>query len=246
MINKKIKGANMKTIKFIFLLVVMTAITINYCLSSESNNQAKPNNSIKPDTAAIRIQNTKALSIIRFGDKIKLDDNGIPIEIQSNLSKGLTSTDIVEKVFQFFEINKDIFGIENPKNEFIVDAVLEDEIQAVKFHWTVNGVKVASNFRVLFSKDGLPIYYSGKIYPEARLINTKPSISEEQAKQIAMNDSLNTGQESTFMDMELVIGKFKDNKFQLAWTFGISNSRPWIYAIDAHSGEILVRTSAIR
>jgi len=215
--------------------------------ASENSGQNSQKEKVPLDSAALRIQNVKALAIGRFGNRIKFDKYGIPIEITGNLSKGLTGTDVVEKAYQFFELNKDLFQIEKPRQELVIRQVIREELSTVKFYWAIDGVKVNyGGYFLQFSRDGSLYNVEGQIDPEARSINTKPSISEEQAKQIAMNDSLNTGQESTFMDMELVIGKFKDNKFQLAWTFGISNSRPWIYAIDAHTGEILVRTTAIR
>jgi hypothetical protein len=93
-------------------------------LASENSTQILQKEKAPLDSAAIRIQNVKALAIGRFGDRIKFDKYGIPIEITGNLSKGLTGTDVVEKAYQFFEINKDIFQIDQPRQELVIREVI--------------------------------------------------------------------------------------------------------------------------
>lgn len=238
------KIRNILTGLFCFLCLGLTP------LASE-NGESNPQKKKAPiDTVAIKIQNAKALAISRFGDKIKFDENGIPYEIGGDLSKGITSTDMVEKVYQFFEINKDIFGIEDPKSELKIDAVNKDEIHAVKFHRTVNGIKVASNFSILFTKDGKPHNYSGKLYPEAKSIDTNPKLSEEQAIQIALNDS--KAYQTTVENVksaELIIGRFSAT-LRLAWAINVSKLDSVIfnsdYFIDAQNGKILDMKTRIR
>jgi Zn-dependent metalloprotease len=240
----------MKIPKFELSMILFLALTMNYCYASENSQMPESNKTVPLDSATIKIQNAKALAIGRFGDRIKFDGNGIPYEIGGDLSKGITSTDMVEKVYQFFEINKDIFGIEDPKTELKIDAVNKDEIQAVKFHWTVNGVKVASNFSILFTKDGKPHNYSGKLYPEAKSIDTNPKLSEEQAKQIALDDSraYHTTVENV-KSIELIIGKF-DDCLKLAWAINVCKLDSVIfnsdYYIDAQNGKILDIKTRIR
>jgi len=215
-------------------------------LASENSTQILQKEKAPLDSAAIRIQNVKALAIGRFGDRIKFDKYGIPIEITGNLSKGLTGTDVVEKAYQFFEINKDIFQIDQPRQELVIGEVIKEATSTVKFYWVLNGVKVQyGGYFLQFSRDGSLYNVEGQVDPEARSINTKPSISEEQAKQIAINDSLNAGKPAEIKEMELLIGRFK-GEIKLAWTFYLTNSLSWHYAIDAHTGEILVHAPGFR
>jgi bacillolysin len=231
-------------------MILFLAFTMNYCYASESSQMPVSNKAVPLDSATIKIQNAKALAIGRFGDKIKFDENGIPIEIGGDLSRGITATDLSEKVIQFFEINKDIFGIEEPKTELKIDAVYKDEIRAVKFHFTVNGIKIASNFSILFTKDGIPHSYSGKIYPEAYELSTTPSITEEQAKQIALDDSkaYHTTIENV-KSLELIIGRFDDG-LRLAWAINVNKIGSKLinsdYFIDAQTGKILDVETRIR
>jgi Zn-dependent metalloprotease len=224
-----------------------------YAVSSESSNQISPNKTVQPDSATLKIQNAKALAISKFGDRIKFDKNGIPIEIEGDLSKGLTETDIVDKAYQFFEINKDIFRLTEPKTELKVYDVHRDDIPVVKMYWAVNGVKVASNLRIVFSKNGSPFYFAGKIDPEARTINTNPAISEDQAKAIVIKDmdKVKDGcpedAQTEIKNATLIIGRF-DEELKLVWGLSVVKClNGYGYWIDAQTGKILESgSSAIR
>lgn len=220
--------------------------------ASENSGQNSQKEKVPLDSAALRIQNVKALAIGRFGNRIKFDKYGIPIEITGNLSKGLTCTDPVDQAYQFFEINKDIFQIASPREEFTIREVIKDDLfSTVKFYWTVNGTKVRyAGYFLQFSKNGSLYNISGQIDPEARNLVTQPTISKEQAGQLALNDS--KAYQTTIENIkstELTIGRF-NNVLRLAWIINVCKLDSVLfnsdYYIDAQNGEILSIQTRIR
>jgi Zn-dependent metalloprotease len=189
----------------------------------------------------------------RYGSKFKLDNNGIPTSITGNLSSGLTAKDPVDIVYEFFEKNKDIFQLQNPRQELILIDSISDGIvgPTVRMAWAVNGVKVGCpEFRAQFSKASGLYEIDGDICPDARKINTNPIIGEEQAKQFVVNDTKNLGSKlGDVKSSQLIIAKFNDS-FKLAWIINIVRMDSLIintdYYIDATNGDILAKKSKIR
>jgi Zn-dependent metalloprotease len=219
---------------FLFLLV----------LSSESNRQISSPKTTLDDSVTIRIQNVKALAISRFGDRIKFDDDGIPVEIEGDLSKGITAKGAADQSYQFFEINKDIIGIQNPRDVLIVDDVHFEGAIVVKLHLEISRIRIPSNFTLTFTKEGILYRYSGGIDPEARKIDLHPAISEEQAIEITLNDSkaYHTTTENA-KSLGLTIGRFDDGILKLTWMINVrkfdSVAFDYNYCIDAKTGKIL-------
>lgn len=186
-------------------------------------------------------------------DKDTSKGNSIPDSTALNSSGSIASAigenEFINKAFAFLEENTAHYKISNPRAEFIVDGIINDSGWCtVILNQVKDGVKVkhghySINFRSSnpLSFNDIKGYYDNK----ARNVDTKPIISEEQAKQIALNDTLNAGKSSDILDMELIIGRFNNN-LKLAWTFGLVNDWSWNYAIDAKTGEILVSASAFR
>jgi hypothetical protein len=184
----------------------------------------------------------------RFGLRYTLDKYGIPTSITGDLNKGLTGTDVVEKSYQFFELNKDIFQVVDSRKEFIVRGVINEGPSTVKFYWAVNGVKVQyGGYFLHFNKNGALYTVEGQIDPEARKINTNPAISEEQAKRIALDDPKHKDAKPEISSIELLTGRI-DGELRLFWSIGIINGGgvgSWNYKVDAQTGKILVCESAI-
>ncbi len=167
---------------------------------------------------------------------------------------GITSSDLIEGTFQFLEKNRDLFDIENPRLEFVFERIdtsyghTGKEIN-VGLSQVENGIEFLyhfSGFRANFQPDSAGNYklYSifASIYPEARTINPKPTISAEMAKEIALNDSVNIGCDpKVAREPTLCFCKF-DECIYLAWEtliLGKVGLCGGTYLIDAHSGNIL-------
>jgi Zn-dependent metalloprotease len=159
--------------------------------------------------------------------------------------------DRVEDSYRFLEMHKDIFNLVNPRQELKLSSNSKDEYgEAVKFDQVVNGVKVASEMRFIFKPDGILDCVIGQIDTNARKIDTNPTISEEQAKQIAFNDTPNINNKAEAVRTELIIGRF-DGVLRLVWLFGVKSegaggSKSLSYIIDAKTGKILEAKSALQ
>ena len=127
---------------------------------------------------------------------------------------------------------------------------------SVGFILKINGIRVRSAFRhVTFNSAGKITGEGGSIYEYlgAKNIDTTPSISKEQAINIAVNHSESLHPKAPpahTKNVELQIAKIKD-KFYLVWYMGVLHGRPFAginayhYYIDAKTGEILKNESAI-
>jgi Zn-dependent metalloprotease len=232
---------NGKNILGLMIILLFTFFTINSIFAG-GNPSASNNDSLE------NIRKAKSIITGRFGLKFELDENGIPTRIEEDLSKGITAVDPIEKGYQFFEINKDLFKINNPRKELIVEKA---STSYIRFSWAPNGVKVGCpGYKIFFNKDGKPNLIKGEIYIEARNIDTHPKINAEQAKQISLNDSkaYHTTIENV-KGVELLIGKF-DDVLRLAWAVNVCKLDSVIfnsdYYIDAQTGEILDIKTRIR
>jgi hypothetical protein len=221
----------------LYLMLVMEIYLAGY---------GEPVSSIKSgqsDSAAVRMQNPKALAIGRFGDKIKFDDDGIPIEIEGNLSKGITVKGAANKTYLFFEVNKDILGITNPREVLVIDDVHFEDAIVVKLHMVVNRINIPSSYVLTFTPDEILYRYSGGVDPRVRGINLHPAISEEQAFEICLIDSktYNTAMENV-RSLGLVIGR-AEGLFKLMWVINVRKTDTIVfdydYYIDAQTGKKL-------
>jgi hypothetical protein len=164
------------------------------------------------------------------------------------INRGLTAADPVERAYQFFERHQDLFQIQNPRQELVVGGRDQGHIH---FEQIVNGVKVyLRGYQVHFSGDssGTHIYAIDGVYnPEARSVNTTPTIDSLEAGRIAQADPAH-GANTYVCCYKLWISStydgahsFASGGTHLVWQFsvggGIYNGAE--YMVDAHSGEIL-------
>jgi Zn-dependent metalloprotease len=235
MLVSKSKKSSMLQIGFLVLFIIISStvflIADGYAPASK-------------DSLSAHIDFVSKTLIGRFGMRFKLDKFGIPTSITGELSKGLTATDPIEQAYQFFDSNKDLFPIENAKRELIVwQQIGGDEHfgPTVKFYWCVDSVRIHGATIILnYSRDGKLYNYDGKFDPEARKVDTKPTLDESEAKQIVVADKRSGGEilENTVSD-GLIIIKVND-KYHLTWAI---TSGPTSYWIDAKSGAV-VKTEA--
>jgi Zn-dependent metalloprotease len=197
------------------------------------------------------------LEVLRcFGQNFTINDNGIPTRLEGHLSDGITATDPVEMAYQFFELHKDLFQLDNPKKELLLKSCNTDKCVGnthVSLDQVVNDIKVRyGGYALHFKSNGSLYYLNGAIDPEARKVDTTPSISAEQAKQIAASNPDYEYNNPYFNDVELLIAHFEDG-YHLVWRFflgeitadfrdqgGLVQTKyDFFYIIDAKTGDIL-------
>jgi Zn-dependent metalloprotease len=191
---------------------------------------------------------------IYSGIVVGVNTDGQVIEFNTELiNNGLTATNPIERAYQFFENNKDLILISDPRKEMVVSRVVcnEDGSGSVQFEQVVGGVKVyLSGCSVFFDKSGTQLTrftteLSGSgLLPDAHTLNLIPSIDSLQAAHIAKADAYkgeNVG--SIFGGLWIADHwnwgrKFQDGNIHLAWR--ICAGENW-YFIDAYTGKILSR-----
>ncbi len=171
---------------------------------------------------------------------IDLDANGIPTNLFGDLSIGITATEPLEKSYQFFEIHKDLFRLINARSELKCYRIISDDgfVSTIKFRQVHNGIGVEhGQYFVHFCRDGSIGGANGYLNPEARHVNTTPSILKEQAQQIAEADYKGLKMMGVKMpDPELLIHG-RGGKLYLCWK--VFPGLEYNYYIDAHTGELL-------
>jgi Zn-dependent metalloprotease len=171
---------------------------------------------------------------------IKYAENGTVRFIGGKLDMGITATDRLDKCYEFFELHKDLFGLDNPKEELVLLDVSRDSL-IYKFRQYHDGIPISSpRVRVTYS---LRNTYSisgagGHFYPEIKNLSSTPAISEEEAIRIARDDYLaqKHGAEAKLgKTRQLIYLNDVDDSYYLAWRIVIG---AWWYHIDAMSGSI--------
>jgi Zn-dependent metalloprotease len=165
--------------------------------------------------------------------------------------RGEIGGDRVEDSYRFLEIYKDSYDLINPRQELKLEGEIKDSlIEAVFFYQVVNGVKVASEIKMYFKPDGLLDCTLGQIDTNARKVDTNPIISDEQARQIAADDTKKRGTTLEHAKtVELMIGRF-DGICRLVWDINVLRLDSILidsdYFIDAKTGAILENATRMR
>jgi Zn-dependent metalloprotease len=221
--------------------IMLMAIGITAILLPILMAQTKVDNAHKSDKQKASTTEKEEIVSTRVNENRGLVDKyGIPTELSGNLSAGLTASDPVEKAFQFFDLHKTQFHIEDARKEFKLRSSTKGPISDdyhVKLDQIVNGVKVRSGMYALhFQSDGSLYLVDGQIDPEAKKVDTNPAISEEMAKQIAIseNNSDTLAKDYTKSNGLLIINT--KNGYHLIWDIECGLM---IYRIDAQTGTII-------
>jgi Zn-dependent metalloprotease len=246
-----------------FKIPVKIILTISFAFLVSASNAVSQNRPI-PDSTEIQ---RKAVRLIneRFGFRANdgsgfvVNSYGVPKGIRGEqINVGLTSSDPVERVHQFFEQNQDLFQVQNPREELVIPNFRRYPNGAVTVYvdQMVSGVKVLSGGYIVNLKSDssetwiTEIVNNGSGYiPSARNINTIPTIDSLEAGRIAMNDTDHGSGKTRSGKYQLWIANFADGPhliWRLATNGANAKESAYRYMIDAHSGAILDATSALK
>ncbi len=117
------------------------------------------------------------------------------------------------------------------------------------------GIPIYGSEMILHTKEAVPYLLNGRNFPTPKLDNLTPSISKNEANQIALQtiESEEDVKELTDFEKQLISGnpanlnwlvihpekRFKKPKIGLAYPSHSNIAAKWAYFIDANSGEIL-------
>jgi len=179
---------------------------------------------------------------------------GIPTLIAgTSLNPTITTYESLEEIgYAFFEENKDLFKMNNPRNELQIKSVSDDTkygITHIKYQQNYNRIPVQGGVLIVHIRttDNQILSVNGNYKPSIN-VSTTPTLSAKQSEKITKEDmELNIGPADVH-ETDLIIFE-KDSNFYLAWALSLISSdytQPWEYIIDAHSGEIIKKSSSIR
>jgi Zn-dependent metalloprotease len=235
------KGAKMKKISIALIAALFVGILlVSLILAADSSKQNNEKTANINNKKAQPKEATKAEPVVA-----NYREGGRPEY------RGEIGGDRVEDSYRFFEIYKDSYGLINPRQELKLEGEQKDSlIEAVFFYQVVNGVKVASEIKAYFKPDGLLDCVLGQIDTNARKVDTNPTISDEQARQIAADDTKKRGTTlEQAKTVELMIGRF-DGICRLVWDINVLRLDSILidsdYFIDAKTGAILENATRMR
>lgn len=171
---------------------------------------------------------------------------GTPTQLETlsegDLLVGMKTTDPVESAYKFFDMNKTMFGVKNPRAELKVYKVTKDTFGVeVDFKQFYRGLETSKDYIIItrFSPDGELQRFSGTFYPDISL-SIIPEISDSGALEIAKHDLnlQNDAKYNTHIIPEppsLMVLPY-NGKYYLAWFIFINQ---WRYFIDAHTGNTI-------
>jgi len=193
-----------------------------------------------------------------------VSEYGLPTLIHGGDTPIAASRSNKPNAFDYLNTIKAPLKMQAPEEEFVITKEETDKIgqQHVKIQQYFQGIKVYGGEAWVHnsSKKGFDLY-TGKSFPTPSLASTEPSINQEEAIALAMEDVA----EHTTVDKEnhiqhplyeapvnegeLMIFHVDDHpsKERLAWVLTIhpNNVSHWKYFIDAQTGEVLRHFSTI-
>jgi len=219
---------------------------------------------VKQDSARA----VRALALVNFyslNPDVRIEINpvtGVPEDIWGDISRYQNETDPVEAAYEFFEQNKDLYGIRQLKEELRLDGVVKDEIGTTVFlKQYYKGIEVQyGRVPVHFNRSGKLMGVNGG-FAQIFDLSTKPSIDSLSAIRIVKRDLKYTAEDESRaaeaqkalgtnrlpVNAVLVIASY-ENCYHLVWIIDLFRSRPyesWVYSVDAHTGVILGKGSAL-
>lgn len=211
----------------------------------------------------------KVISLLQAYPGVKYlirDEVGVPSWLDGHLSEGLVKGDPADMAYQFFEKNRELYGLTDPRSELKVTGVDKDELgRMVALQQYYRNVEVRNAVvKASFGRDGNLCAISGFTYPDIN-VSTTPTVDSKTALSITKRD-LGLSADYRSKDMEtiskisgtrkvddpggsalLCIMPF-ENKYLLVWLVRVHKDRPlgaWEYFIDANSGEILRKANRL-
>jgi len=220
---------------FVAVLMMVFFITGNGAPRGDIKSQ-KTQTSQSADTTG-PAANSQANTAVGNKPAVKLSSDSLMATKENNY---------VRAAFKFLEDNKSHYKISDARAEFIVEGEIDDSgWHTVILDQVHNGVKVQYGYFSINFSHNRPLSFNdvvGAYDPDARTVDAKPAISEEQAKRIALDDPRSKGSKlENIKKAELLIQKFKDD-YGLFWNIDISRMDSLFlslnYLIDAKTGVI--------
>lgn len=254
--------------KFILVAVCISCFLWGSELVFAANAPADLEKKRQDSLRAVRLEKVTAFRAVYPNVQIQTNPvTGVPEDLWGDLSKKQAQNDPVEAIYEFFQQNKDLYGITDPRAELKVTGVSKGGATSDPFGPLVvlrqvyKGVDVyKSMIKVNFSRRGKLLGVSGS-FAQIPDLFTSPSIdslsatrivkrdldyTEEQEKKMAEFQKV-AGSNRLPVNANLVVAPF-ENQFRLVWMVDASRIQPsgsWAYWVDAHSGAILSKGSAL-
>jgi hypothetical protein len=228
------------------MLLVSLILLISPIYGTQDSDNGTQKNLVDGKQKTAAYERTLNLVVARYGENWAIADDGTINALNGQKNRlRLEGADVVDRIYRFFELNRDIFQMENPREELIVEHVSPGPRgdKTVSFEQRFRGIRVLfSGYSAITLPDSTFLEsVSGYYRPLARTVDVTPNITPEKAKEIAQADPEN-GKNLTYTNTpELVISCLKDGCY-LVWYVGVYGGRfsgDALYQIDAHTGAIL-------
>lgn len=154
--------------------------------------------------------------------------------------------DIAESTQAFFEMNKDLFQMNDPFSELEVGRLEQDNLRMTHVHLAQmhEGVPVfGKELAVHIDPEGMIASINGDYQPGIDL-STQPEINMDAALDTAMNDSNDVAESSAQEPPQLVVLVQDGDEAHLTWKVTLAEDDPpflTVYFVDAHTGKIAAK-----
>jgi hypothetical protein len=248
-INIRTRKAIIFSFFILYIIIQFTVINMDICFADEISQV----DSTQAQKTAV------ALARERFGVIACVDENGFITSMGSNSGISIATDDIdpLEVAYFIFEQNRDLFGLDNPREELVLHNIGRGEAGsvAIAFRQMEHGLEVENAFYQVHlgptsdSQKVKLLSMEGRIFPSASKLSTSPAIDSAKADSVAMGDTAH-GESSVSVGAptHLAISEFEDI-LHLVWRVNIINGGyggSAAYWIDAQTGTILKAVSALR
>lgn len=181
---------------------------------------------------------------------LKTNSVGIPTHVEGDLTPAGSQGDEIDISYTFFEENKHLFKMENPRKELIRKKIKKDELGMthVFFNQTYKGVMVYGGELIVHFTSQKRIKSVNGFYKHGINISPNPNISKQESEDIASLDLKNNFGTGDITDTRLMVYNH-EGAYHLIWKMMLKIDSPpgnWEYFIDANSGEILYKANRIK
>ncbi|MCI0330511.1 MAG: M4 family metallopeptidase [candidate division Zixibacteria bacterium] len=251
--------------KPILTVIYLCCFLVGFELAFAANAPVNAEKKRQDNLRAFRKAKAVALLQAYPGVKYRIDDErGVPRRISGKLQQGLSKGDVVQTVYEFFEKNRELYGLSDPRSELKVTRNEKNQLGTlVVLKQLYGNVEVWNTMlKANFGRDGNLYAIYGSTYPDIDL-STAPSLDSNSALEIVIRDlEFPPGLDYGLIELErfgrrqpkgrppltrLAIFSHR-GKYHLVWVvrlLGYKTDSDWEYFIDAHTGEILEKQDLI-
>lgn len=156
-----------------------------------------------------------------------------------DLARSVVDTNLTEKAYKFFELNKTMFGMTNPRSELkVYQRSGGEQGTEVDFKQFYKDLETSKDYIIAteFTKDKKLKVVSGTYYPDINLATT-PMVTKVKALEKAIQnlDPKSKSGDRSSASPSLMVFPFM-GKYHLAWFIFVNQ---WRYLIDANDGQII-------